>query len=99
MYACARPCACVLGMRRATRIALQPLQANKSRNSFTRTLTNVQDAAAGDVAGVVGPHFRPDSDDNLFHVFRRICERLAAESSYLGKTAILHTFFLKASMK
>lgn len=94
-----------LGMRRATRIAFQPLQANKSRNSFTRTHThtNVQDAAAaaaaGDVVGVVGPHFRPDSDDNLFHVFRRICERLAAESSYLGKTAILHTFFLKASMK
>lgn len=54
-------------------------------------------AADGSVVVAAEPNFRPDSDDNLFREFRRICERLAGESSYLGKTAILHKFFLKAS--
>lgn len=49
------------------------------------------------LADAADPNYRPDSDDNLFRTFCRICERLAGESSYLGKTAILHKLFLKAS--
>lgn len=39
------------------------------------------------------------SKDNTFREFRKICCLLAEESSYLGKTSILHKFLLKASSK
>lgn len=41
--------------------------------------------------------YSENSKDNSFREFRKICCLLAEESSYLGKTSILHKFLLKAS--
>lgn len=60
-------------------------------------LAAVADGADTLLSDAADPNYRPDSDDNLFRTFCRICERLAGESSYLGKTAILHKLFVKAS--
>lgn len=46
----------------------------------------------------INKHYKEDSKDNLFREFRRICADIADESSYLGKTKILHTFLLKVCL-
>lgn len=44
-------------------------------------------------------HYKKDSRDNLFSTFQKICSDLVNESSYTGKTEILHRLFFKASTK
>lgn len=62
------------------------------------TQQTTEAGAATDAAGAaVDANYRADSEDNLFRTFCSICERLADESSYLAKTAILQKMFLKAS--
>lgn len=43
------------------------------------------------------PNYKEGSEDNLFRTFQRICNQVAAESSYLGKSAILNKFFKKVN--
>lgn len=49
-------------------------------------------------ASAINKYYKKDSKDNLFREFRRICAEISNESSFTGKTKILHQFLLKVGM-
>ncbi|KAJ6638894.1 DNA ligase 3 [Pseudolycoriella hygida] len=67
-----------------------------NKNSGASNAAGTTDDTVGDEKWT-GKNYKESSHDNRFKEFRKICDKLSNESSYLGKTAILNRFLIKGS--